>query len=107
MDKLYGFSLTEVLISLFLVSSTALALMTQQWHMLIFFNQLQLHNQAIIEMDSASEDTLLNGVAMLENEFYQLNHLQTPNTTELEINWHALASNTTDKRFIKRTLVVL
>ena len=50
-----GFSLTEVLVSLLLVTSTSLALLKQQWHTHQLFNQIYLHANALSLLDNASE----------------------------------------------------
>lgn len=55
MNTPYGFSLTEVLVSLLLVTSTSLALLTQQWHVSQLFNQAHVRMQALLEQDNAAE----------------------------------------------------
>lgn len=58
MDKIDGFSLTEVLISLGLLTTTSLALIKQQWHTTQFFNQLLRQNHALIQLNNATEDLI-------------------------------------------------
>ena len=53
-----GFSLTDVLVSLLLVTSTSLALLKQQWHVSQFVNQLQTRTNLIVKLDNESERIL-------------------------------------------------
>lgn len=55
MNTAQGFSLIEVLVSLCLVSTTSLALLTQQWHVSQLFNQAHVRMNALLEMDNAFE----------------------------------------------------
>ncbi len=55
MNQHQGFSLIEVLISLMLVSMTALGLLQQQWQSTQLFTQMRLQTEALIELDNASE----------------------------------------------------
>lgn len=50
-----GFSLTEVLVSLLLVTSSSLALLTQHWHVHQLLNQLNTHVSGLIQLDNRSE----------------------------------------------------
>ncbi|KTD43704.1 type IV pilus modification PilV family protein [Legionella quateirensis] len=55
MKQLKGFSLIEVLVSLMLVTTIALALLQQQWKTRQFINQLVLHAGASQFLDLVSE----------------------------------------------------
>ncbi|MBL7479454.1 type IV pilus modification PilV family protein [Legionella bononiensis] len=55
MKQLKGFSLIEVLVSLMLVTTIALALLQQQWNTRQFINQLVLHAGASHFLDIVSE----------------------------------------------------
>lgn len=55
MNTIHGFSLTEVLVSLFLISSTSLAMLTQQWHVSQLFNEAHTKMQIQTQADNASE----------------------------------------------------
>ena len=55
MNLMHGFSLAEVLVSLFLISSTSLALLTQQWHVSQLFNQAHTRMEIQAKADNASE----------------------------------------------------
>ena len=50
-----GFSLTDVLVSLLLLTSTSLALLKQQWQVSQFFNQLQTRVTALTQSDNDQE----------------------------------------------------
>lgn len=55
MNTMHGFSLSEVLVSLLLISSTSLALLTQQWHVSQLFNQARVRLEALSQLDNLSE----------------------------------------------------
>lgn len=55
MNAMHGFSLAEVLESLFLISSTSLALLTQQWHVSQLFNQAHTRMEMQIQADNITE----------------------------------------------------
>ncbi len=55
MNTMHGFSLSEVLVSLLLISSTSLALLTQQWHVSQLFNQARVRLEALSLVDNLSE----------------------------------------------------
>ena len=50
-----GFSLTEVLVSLLLMTTTSLALLKQQWQVSQLVNQTQQRVSALTQLDNASE----------------------------------------------------
>ncbi len=50
-----GFSLTEVLVSLLLMTTTSLALLQQQWQVSQLFNQIHTRVQALSQLDNATE----------------------------------------------------
>lgn len=55
MNKTGGFSFTEVLISLLLVSTSSLAVLTQQWHISQLFNDAYIRMNALLEIDNTFE----------------------------------------------------
>ncbi|WP_058482367.1 type IV pilus modification PilV family protein [Legionella spiritensis] len=55
MNTSQGFSLVEVLVSLCLVTGTALMLLSQQWQMSRLFNDIRLSHQAVLQFDNAIE----------------------------------------------------
>lgn len=50
-----GFSLTEVLISLLLVTGSALALFKQEWHIIQLFHQLCEQMDGLLQNDNVFE----------------------------------------------------
>jgi prepilin peptidase dependent protein C len=60
MNQQKGFSLTEVLTSLLLVTTLALSLMQQQWHSKYLLNQLVLRSQNIQLRDQIEETLLIS-----------------------------------------------
>ncbi len=55
MNTSYGFSLTEVLVALLLVTTTILALLTQQWRVAQLFNQVHVRMNVLLKSDNAFE----------------------------------------------------
>ena len=55
-----GFSLTEVLVSLLLITSTSLALLKQQWHVSQLFNHMNIRACALLEEDNVAERLFKN-----------------------------------------------
>ena len=58
MNSIQGFSLTEVLVSLLLVSTASLGLITQQWHVGQLFNQAYLRVIEQTSIDNSVEREL-------------------------------------------------
>ncbi len=50
-----GFSLTEVLVALLLITSTSLALFKQQWQVSQLFTQMHIRANALSQLDNAIE----------------------------------------------------
>jgi prepilin-type N-terminal cleavage/methylation domain-containing protein len=61
-DMNQGFSLTEVLVSLFLISSTSLVLLKQQWQVSHLFNQTKIRSQILFQIDNTTEELLAGNV---------------------------------------------
>lgn len=59
MDTIHGFSLTEVLIALLLLSTTSLALLKQEWHITQFFQQTRDRMDKLLQEDNAIERGLV------------------------------------------------
>ena len=59
-----GFSLTEVLLSLLLMTTTSLALLKQQWHVSQFLNQMYRRADALSQLDNATERLYLGDDAV-------------------------------------------
>ena len=102
-----GFSLTEVLVSLVLVTGTSLALLKQQWQVSQLFNQIHLRAQALYQLDNASERLYAgHGFQPLDkpytlhfNPLSAINHQQLVN---LKLTW----TSTQGLRALVRALVI-
>lgn len=57
MKTTQGFSLTEVLVSLLLVTTTSLGLLTQQWRVSQLFNQANIRLNDLLQQDNSAERT--------------------------------------------------
>lgn len=87
MNNQHGFSLTEVLVALLLVTTTSLVLLKYQWHISQWINHSFLSTQALILLDNASE-CFLSGQKMTNNDRrFQLKKIQTAQQTQLNITW--------------------
>ena len=60
MNASRGFSLTEVLVSLLLVSTTSLALLTQQWQISQLVNHAHAGMNTLLEKDNILETAWLD-----------------------------------------------
>lgn len=58
MDNTNGFSLTEVLVSLLLLTTILLGLLKQQWHISQLFNQTHTRISALSQQDNTSERSI-------------------------------------------------
>jgi prepilin-type N-terminal cleavage/methylation domain-containing protein len=56
-----GFSLTEVLVSLVLMTGTSLALLQHQWQVSQLYNHTHTRGSALLLLDNASERFQFNG----------------------------------------------
>ena len=55
MNTTHGFSLTEVLISLLLLTTSSLALLKQEWHITQFFHQMYHRMDGLLQEENALE----------------------------------------------------
>ncbi|GGI80342.1 type IV pilus modification PilV family protein [Legionella impletisoli] len=101
MHQTHGFSLTEVLISLCLITTTSLALLHQQWQITRLFNQFHLQSSALNELDSLSEE-LKQQVS--EEAIFQCTITNHQKKTELEITWYEPSVQGNYPRTLKRSL---
>ena len=85
-----GLSLVEVLVSLLLVTSASLSLIQQQWHISQYSNQMHRRNDALSQLDNASE--LWNAQRALKPS----------SSTVLGVSWQDSSSSGN----LKRTMVV-
>lgn len=81
-----GFSLTEVLVSLVLMTTTSLALLKQQWQVSQLFNEIHLRANALSQLDNAVErlyggDDTITTIAPFKLHYIHSSHEQL--TTQL------------------------
>jgi prepilin-type N-terminal cleavage/methylation domain-containing protein len=55
MNTTHGFSLTEVLISLLLLTTSSLALIRQEWHITQFFHQIYYRMDDLLQEENTLE----------------------------------------------------
>lgn len=122
-----GFSLTEVLVSLLLMTTTSLALLKQQWQVSQLFNQIHTRASALSQLDNVSErlhggfDPVppvmpfklhYNRTALPQHPFKSGAHLARPDSIEeqlilnLQIAWTRPLPLSRGCCLLKRQLVV-
>lgn len=89
MDQFKGFSLIEVLMSLMLVSTVALALMQQQWKNKELLNQIIMYSKASHYLDQVNEELALHTDRLPTIPFpYLLSIQNTRLGRRLKLDWH-------------------
>lgn len=88
MCKYDGFSLTEVLIALLLMSGTSLALFQQYWQSHRLFNQLHFKTQALVLLNSASEQVLAGRDLCLEHsDAFNVFETSQSEGVQIKVTW--------------------
>lgn len=87
MEKSAGFSLAEVLVSLFLISTLILALLRQQLELAHWSNQLKLQYQGLIFLDNQSERVLRHLSPNNPPFPFRLQQKQSHETVMLDLYW--------------------
>lgn len=85
-----GLSLTEVLVSLLIVTSASLSLIQQQWHVSQFTHQIYHRNSVLSQLDNSAEQWIVKRV------------FQSRRPTVLVASWQT----DTFSGDLKRTMVV-
>ncbi|AHE66620.1 type IV pilus modification PilV family protein [Legionella oakridgensis] len=86
-----GFSMTEVLVSLLLMTTTSLALLKQQWISNQRFNQIHLQTQALMQLDSASEQMMAGEKILPTDKRFKFIQRACAHSIRLSITWDCLA----------------
>lgn len=68
MNRQAGFSFMEVLLSLMLMTITAISLLEQQWHSARTWNQLQIQLGALLILDNASEQWMSHRQPLMKDD---------------------------------------
>ncbi|WP_019218205.1 prepilin-type N-terminal cleavage/methylation domain-containing protein [Legionella tunisiensis] len=89
MNTYQGFSLTEVLVALFLLTTTSLTLLQQQWRTNQLFNQASLRSLALTQLDNNSERIIARQALAMVKEPFHWQTTQTSSTVTLQISWSA------------------
>lgn len=108
MERQQGFSLIEVLVSLVLMTTTALALLQQQWHSQQLFNQVSLQAGALLILDNAVELRLSGYTSALsEKGAYALQEKPLDSAVELDVQWRYGDSRLSSiaNKHLKRTVL--
>jgi prepilin-type N-terminal cleavage/methylation domain-containing protein len=72
-----GFSLTEVLISLLLMTTASLTLLKHQWQTSQLFNDIHMHATALSVLDNATEQFIVNHKKLATDQPFTLTYTNT------------------------------
>jgi prepilin peptidase dependent protein C len=102
MNTCDGLSLTEVLVSLVIVTSASLALLQQQWHVSRYTHQINHRNEAMRQLDNASEQLVAQQLLIIDSS-YQLATRSIKRITELQLRWENDSADGHLKRLLVRS----
>ena len=102
----HGFTLTEVLVSLILITGTSLALMNQQWLTSQTVNRIDLRMQALIYLDNSTEQLLADFLPQNNDERFQLHLTRTTPKTTITVCYPALHDVKNQYQKLSRDLVL-
>lgn len=106
MNTCEGLSLTEVLVSLVIVTSTSIAILQQQWQMSRYTHQIDHRNEAVHQLDNASEQFVAQQTPVVDASYHLItrpakSEHRDVTTIELELAW----GDDTESHHLKRLLV--
>ena len=101
-----GFSLTEVLLSILLITSTSVALLKQQWQISQLFNQIHTRGNALSHLDNAVERLQSNYDLETTASLFHLQYTRIEQIITLEMNWKSPVILSPNCCTMKRQLVV-
>ncbi|MCC5013915.1 MULTISPECIES: hypothetical protein [unclassified Legionella] len=87
MNAYQGFSLTEALVALFLLTTTSLTLLQQQWQTNQRLNEALLRALALIQLDNNAERIIARQALAKVKEPFQWQKTETNSTVILQISW--------------------
>lgn len=107
-----GLSLTEVLVSLVIVTSASLSLLQQQLHLSRYTHQINQHHVAVRQLDNASEQFIAHQLSKVEVSYqlltrptrYEVGEIvstEVSPATELHLHW----DDGSEQHDLKRLLV--
>ena len=102
MNTCDGLSLAEVLVSLVIVTSASMALLQQQWHVSRYTHQINHRNEALCQLDNASEQLVAQQLPIVDTS-YQLITKPIKGETELVLRWEEGSSDGQLKRLLVRS----
>jgi len=86
-----GFTLLEVLISLFLLTLTALSFLKQHWQGQQVFNRLSMRHQALIELDNITEKIMAGEHPQPDDQRFILHSKKNATSMMVQISWKSPA----------------
>lgn len=87
MNAYQGFSLTEVLVALLLLTTTSLTLLQQQWQTNQRLNQALLRALALTQLDNNSERIIARQALAMVKEPFHWQKTEMNSTVMLQISW--------------------
>ncbi len=100
-----GFSLTEVLIALFLFASILVNIGTNQWKSAQSSTDCQILNAALLQLNNCSE-TLLSGNKIGNQNNLPIKIKRFKKNTQIAVNWSMLKRNTLPFAELKQQLAL-
>lgn len=85
--KQQGFSLTEVLISLLIVSCTGMLFLKQHWTIERLYQQMSLRQRALFLLDDLSEKRFSSSISLDSPDPFQIRVIPHEQQAELQIIW--------------------
>ena len=107
MNTNHGFSLTEVMVSLLLMTSTSLVLLKQQWQISQLANQAQLRTQASNQLDNICERLLAGQAAITDDKRLHVNTHKIANKIMVSVAWKKLSMQPQACCLLRREITLL
>lgn len=96
MQDSQGFSLTEALIALFLLTTTLTSLLTQQWRTAKLFNDLKLYAVALVVLDNVVEQLYVGTMPQYIKPPFHLKNSHFTEKITWCLSWYSQAGHTHD-----------
>ncbi len=106
MEKNQGFSLTEALVSLLLITTISLNLLQQQWRNHQLLNDLNLRASALNDLNNLSERKMAGATDLTPIQPFHLDVNQHGRAVQLQLTWHSPSQPAIDLNRLKRNVFV-
>lgn len=107
MNTSQGFSLVEVLVSLFLATSAALGVLSHQWQMSRFLNDVLWRSKALTTLDNAAERVHANLPCINPALPFRLHQVIYNHKIDLLVSWPAFFEKQEKSHGLQQELVLI